>query len=861
MKKLLVVDGNSILNRAYYGIRPLTTKEGLFTNAVYGMINILTKQLEALAPDVCAIAFDRREPTFRHLAYAEYKAGRHASPEELRMQFPHAKDCASAMGFSVIEQAGYEADDILGTLSAQASAQGFHSYLLTGDRDALQLIGDDVTVLLATNKDTIPFDRTRFAETYGVQPEQFVDIKALMGDSSDNIPGVAGIGEKTAGKLIAQYHDLETLYDHPEEKEIAKGVLAKLTAGREKAFFSRMLATIVRDAPLDMPFSSLPEKKDKEDPAALRALLVKLEFSALIKRLHLDTVEETPQDKVQDDCGCPSVPSQIPAYTVQRDSARLAALAQGCPCALLADPAHTVPDGICEIYIGTGEDCIAVRADDPALRIFLNTHPILVHDAKAVLHVLSDFGLDEPDILFDTMLAAYLLNPGESAYTPDRLALQYLGTVIPEDAAPEARCGAILALYPILSQKVRDDGMEDLYREIELPLARVLFRMEKRGFCVDVDGLAAYGEMLGAMCEQYMENIFAAAGTTFNVNSPKQLAEVLFDTLGLPCPSSKRSTNAEVLEKLRPYHPIVSDILEYRQVAKLRSTYTDGLLKVADKEGKIHSCFHQAVTATGRLSSSEPNLQNIPVRTELGRNLRKYFIPRSKDYVLIDADYSQIELRLLAAISGDKTMISSFINGIDIHAMTASQVFGVAPEAVNSEQRKRAKAVNFGIVYGIGDYSLSVDIGVTKKQAGAYIESYLNTYPGVAAYLKDIVARAKADGFVTTLYGRRRYIPELTATKKMLVAFGERVAMNSPIQGTAADIIKAAMVKLEEELSRSGMDARLILQVHDELIVECHKECAAAVMAIVSRVMENAASLSVPLSVDVQAGETWYDGH
>ena len=944
-KRIFIVDGNSILNRAYYGIRPLTTKEGIYTNAVYGMITMLSKQLELVKPDRCAIAFDRREPTFRHKAYAEYKAGRHASPDELHMQFPYAKDCASAMGFSVIEQPGYEADDILGTLSKEANDAGWDAYLLTGDRDALQLIGDHTTVLLATNKETVTFDRTHFIEEYGVTPEQFVDVKALMGDSSDNIPGVAGVGEKTALKLISEYRNLDALYEALDDAPIAKGVKGKLQKDRDNAFFSRMLAAIVRDAPLDTPFSALPAISEKEDLAALRTLFIKLEFSALIKRMNLDavqtadirsaTLENSPLPTASENAPLPTASENeilptafkndilpttfknetLPTTAKPIDSAALAALpAETVYAVLLAkSKAADIPEKNAfakgsptfDMFLSDGITVSVCPLAEPAVPAFLVSHRIVTDDTKTLYHTLFSAGIlhkiaaenntaspssilpdqepfSEPDILFDTTLAGYVLSPGESDYSTEKLTVQYLGTILPKEMpsdptdstdptdtpvgtiphdATAASCAAIARLYPILQKKIIADGMEALYRDIELPLARVLFRMELRGFRVDLDGLDAYGKALGVMCDQYIERIHQMAGVVFNVNSPKQLAEVLYDTLGLPCPSSKRSTNAEILERLRPYHPIIADILEYRQVAKLKSTYTDGLIKVAGKDGRIHSCFNQTVTATGRLSSTEPNLQNIPIRTELGRELRKYFVAKDENHVLVDADYSQIELRLLAAISGDETMIEAYQNGTDIHAVTASQVFGIPLSCVTPEMRKRAKAVNFGIVYGISDYSLAMDIGVTKRQAGDYIDSYLKTYPKVNAYLHEIVKTAKADGFVTTLFGRRRYIPELTATKKMLVAFGERVAMNSPIQGSAADIIKAAMVKLEGELSASGLDAHLILQVHDELIVECHKDCLDTVKAILKRVMENTVSLAVPLTVDVQAGDNWFDGH
>ena len=853
MNKLLVVDGNSLLNRAYYGVRPLTTKEGLYTNAVYGMVTILLKILDTVSPDICCIAFDRKEPTFRHKEYAEYKAGRHAMPDELRMQFPYAKDVCAAMGFTVTDCAGWEADDILGTLSKEAADAGCEAYLLTGDRDSLQLIGDSVTVLLETNKGTVTYDRAQFLADYGVPPEHFVDVKALMGDSSDNIPGVPGIGEKTALKLIADCETLDALYENIEEKGLKAGVLSKLTEGHDSAFFSRRLATIVRDAPLDVHFSDLPTKADKEDLPALRELFVKLEFSAFIKRMNLDEAVSAAK--------AAEAAEEAPAEAVPEREADVSVL-----CALpVGDPVSVVPvpeEGL--LYVRT-KDALYVShpGDFSAFADFLSdeNRTFLVYDAKTLYHLLKKYGMEPFEAGFDVMLAGYVLDPAAGGYTPDKLALKYLGAVVPEDVSGAALAHLVWNLYPKLLSALRETGSENLYASIELPLARVLFRMEERGFQVDTDGIRAFGERLGAECERYLANIYKAAGTEFNVNSPKQLGEVLFDRMGLPCPGSKRSTNAEVLEKLRPYAPIVGDILDYRQVMKLRSTYTEGLLKVADENGRVHSSFNQTVTATGRLSSTEPNLQNIPVRTELGRELRRYFIPCDKNHILLDADYSQIELRLLAAISGDEAMIEAFRSGTDIHAVTASQVFRVPLHDVTPELRKRAKAVNFGIVYGIGDYSLAQDIGVTKKQAGAYIESYLQTYPKVSAYLSDAVKRAKENGYVTTIFGRRRYIPELSSTKKMIAAFGERVAMNSPIQGSAADIIKAAMISLDRELEKSGLDAHLILQVHDELIVECSKDCADKAAEILRREMEHTVELAVPLTVDVSAGETWYDGH
>ena len=838
-KTLLCVDGNSILNRAFYGIRPLTTRTGIPTNAVYGFVNILSRQLQTLHPDYLVCAFDLKEPTFRHKAYDAYKAGRHETPPELLAQFGYAKDCARAMGFHVLELAGYEADDILGTCAAMANQRGVHAYLLTGDRDALQLISDDTTVLLATNRENIPFTPEKFYEVYGISPAQFVDVKALMGDASDHIPGVRGIGEKTALKLIAQYGDLEHLYQDLEQKDIAKGVKEKLKSGEEDAGFSKFLATIVRDAPLGQTLEQLQTPgPDREN---LRRLFVELEFSKFLQQFDPDGS----------------------GATEQSDAAQALTLPQRT--VLFSD----LPAAGMLSYVGDGADGLLCDGETvfrvekiTAEQINALLPRLTVYDSKALYHVLADQGV-QPEAVqsaaFDVMLGAYCLQPGEK-YDLEKLFLQYLHADLTNPAPPQQAAG-LYRLTEVIAQRLEQTETQRLYQTVELPLSKVLFQMECSGFCIDLAGLKQFGDMLGEQCEAYSARIYLAAGRTFNINSPKQLGEVLFDELQLPCPTKKRSTGAEVLEKLRPYHPIIGDILEYRQVMKLKSTYADGLLKVADETGRVHTTFQQAVTATGRLSSTEPNLQNIPIRTELGREMRRFFVTRGPEYVLVDADYSQIELRLLAAISGDENMIAAFRQKTDIHTLTASEVFGVAPEQVTPQLRSRAKAVNFGIVYGIGDYSLAVDIGVSKKEAGAYIASYLATYPGVAAYLKEVVAQARKDGYVTTVFGRRRYIPELSSQKKMEQAFGERVAMNSPIQGSAADIIKLAMIHIFEKLKQSGLDARLILQVHDELLVECRRDQAQQVRALLKEEMEHTVSLPVELTVDVQSGDNWFEGH
>ncbi len=843
MKTLLLIDGNSILNRAFYGIRPLTTSDGLYTQAVYGMLNILLHHLEHLHPDYALCAFDRKEPTFRHLRYEGYKATRHGMPEELAVQLPYAKDAVQGLGITLCTLAGYEADDILGTCAAFSDRdETLVTYILTGDRDSFQLIRNNVHVLYVSTGSTADMTRDAFSEKYpGVTPETFVDLKALMGDSSDNIPGVPGIGEKTALKLMAQFGSLDRLYEALPDADLTPSVKKKLTEGRESAYLSRELAQICKEAPLGLTLAQCRYEGVRR--AEMKALLTRLELNKLIARLGL-------QD---DETAAPDLPA--PAEAVN---------AQECP-------PDALTDGLSADLLGVNlsEDTITV-SDGTQIRFcrfsalqelapfFASGRTLAVFDGKALYKTL--FGADIPCAcpIFDVILAAYMLDPAASKYEADRLCRAYLSA--PPASSEPAYLAALLA--PALTEQLETTKQLALYNEVELPLTAVLASMEMTGFCIDRGGMAAFGEELNETCEKVKAEVYEAAGTEFNLNSPKQLGSVLFETLGLP-PTKKTSTgystDAETLEKLRPYHPIIDAILEYRHLAKLKSTYADGLLKVADENGRIHSIFHQTVTATGRLSSSEPNLQNIPIKTELGRRFRRYFIPQSDEYVLIDADYSQIELRLLACISGDETMISAFNSGADIHTSTAARVFGVAPEAVTPELRKRAKAVNFGIIYGIGEYSLSQDLGVSRKQAGAYIKQYLDQYPSVRGYMAETVASARRDGYTTTIFGRRRPIPELNSKRKPEVAFGERVAMNSPIQGAAADIMKIAMIQVAAKLRKAGIDARLILQVHDELILEAHRSCADQAAQILKNEMEHAVSLPVPLTVDLGIGDTWFD--
>ncbi len=854
MKKLLIVDGNSILNRAYYGIRPLTNKDGLFTHAVYGMANILLRQLEQLRPDYAVVAFDVKAPTFRHKAYEGYKATRHGMPPELAVQLPYAKDMCRSLGFHVAELPGYEADDILGTAAETAKGDGIESYILTGDRDSLQLIDDCVTVLLATNAGEVAFDRAHFREEYGIDPEQFIFVKALMGDKSDNIPGVTGVGDKTALKLISDFGSLDALYAALDSGELpegaampTKGVVSKLTADRDKAYESLFLVTIDRHAPLSF---SLSDAENKGFTAELYPLCVTLEFSSMIKKLGL--CEES--DPIAEAVG-------LPLSIVSPEELKSTAL--GHTVAVnFGDNVLFVCDGekhLCALY----ENAEDVRAQ---LRSFAEK-TLIVYSSKELWNFL---GGDLDCHIFDTVLAAYLLSPTDSAYPVDALCTRYLATTPAPLTVDSAALSGITAfgaqpLYDLmqpLSDAMEEQQLTALYRHIELPTAKVLSAMERCGFKVDVAGLQEFAKQLDVMTSLLAAEIYEMAGRDFNINSPKQLGEVLFEGLELPVFKKKKSgysTDAETLEKLRPYHPIIDRILEYRQVTKLNATYAKGLSEVADENHYIHTTFHQTVTATGRLSSTEPNLQNIPIRQPLGRELRRFFLPKSSDYVLVDADYSQIELRLLAHIANDTTMIDAFKNGVDIHAVTASQVYHTPLDEVTSAQRKNAKAVNFGIVYGISDFSLSGDLKISRAEAARYIESYFATYPGVKKYMDEAVADAKDTGYAVTMFGRRRYIPELSSQKIMLKKFGERVAMNSPIQGSAADIIKIAMIRVSEALAAANIDAHLILQVHDELIVEAKRDCADEAAAILRREMENAASLSVPLTVDINIGDTWFD--
>lgn len=837
MKNLLIVDGNSILNRAYYGIRPLTTKEGIPTNAVYGTMTILKKHLDSLKPDYAVVAFDMRSKTFRHKACDFYKANRKPMPEDLAMQLPYVKDCVNLLGFNVIELEGFEADDIIGTVS-RITNEEVHSYILTGDRDSLQLINDNTSVVLVKTKEDIIYDEKKFTAEFGVTPTQYIDVKAIMGDSSDNIPGVSGIGEKGAFKLISDFGSLDKLYESYEQSNISQGLKTKLENGKDMAFTSKFLATIVLDAPINQTLDDIVYKGIDIDK--LRFTFSKLEFGSLIKKFGLDVAQSTRKEELQEASFTTCTPISY------------ADMAKTC-CANEIDTdklyaIHFFEDKL-YAYSSNGE-ALVVNKDEAVC--FLKNASVICHDVKSLLKHY------DIKCVFDTMLAGYVISPSDSSYSLSSLAITYLDTVFEDISGAQI----IFSLYQEMKKRLESDGTTGILTDIEIPLAYVLSQMEKEGFRIDVAGLNKYSTYLTEMAEALKERIYMLSGEVFNINSPKQLGEVLFEKLGIPHGKKTKtgySTSVEVLEELADKYEIVSEVLEYRKVVKLNSTYCEGLTKVADENGHVHTTFNQTVAVTGRLSSTEPNLQNIPIRTELGKALRKYFITKSDDYVLIDADYSQIELKVLAHMSKDANMIYAFNSGADIHTMTASQVFNVEPSEVTPELRKRAKAVNFGIVYGIGAFALSKSLNVSNKEAKQFINSYFDTYPDVHRFINQLIESSKETGYAKTMFGRIRYIPELSSPNKITQAFGERAAMNSPIQGTAADIIKIAMINVNKALEDAKIDAKLILQVHDELIVESRKDCQEKAFEILKTEMEKAISLLVPLTADVAVGDNWLD--
>ena len=849
--KLMILDGNSIINRAFYGIRMLNAPDGTPTNAVYGFLSTFRRVFDLAQPQAVCVAFDVHAPTFRHEQYALYKAQRKPMPEELAVQMPLLKQTLDYMGVRRLELAGWEADDLLGTVARRCEAAGWTCDVVTGDKDSLQLITDSTHVFNVKTRmgqtDTIEYTPERFREEYGFDPIRMIDLKALMGDSSDNIPGVPGIGEKTAKDLLVRFGTVADIYRDLDALDIKPGVRKKLTEGRESAQLSFDLATIRTDAPIDFALESAVWDHDYQP-----------ELYDWFRRLNFTSLSEKWGLQPADGVSAPS--SALPAVDVA-DSDALRALEQ----AVMAAPCVAVlaPDGLDTLTLCDGKACYALSwaqlGDDynAFLRLLFSARVRKAgHNIKDLMRALLDEGLPTDGFVFDTALAAYLLDATAGSYDLPRLAQTYLGEELPD-------AQSVWALQPVLHEKMDAQAMLPLYTDVELPLCPVLARMEQAGFLVDRKALYDFGESLTSSIEQLQQSIWALAGEPFNIQSPKQLGNVLFERLMLPAGKKTKtgwSTNAAVLDKLRGKHPIVEQILDYRTLTKLKSTYADGLLKEISADGRIHTNFQMTVTATGRLSSTEPNLQNIPVRRELGAQIRRMFVA-SPGKVLVDADYSQIELRLLAHIANDETMIAAFRSGEDIHAVTASQVFGVPLAEVTPLQRSHAKAVNFGIVYGISAFSLAQDIGVFQNEAKAYMDSYFAKYHGVRTYMTRVVEQAKADGYVTTLFGRRRDLPELKSSNFNLRSFGERVALNMPIQGTAADIIKAAMVRVDARMRAEKLQARLLLQVHDELIVECPAEEAETVKTILTEEMEHVVDYRVPLLVDAKIGASWAEAH
>ncbi|MCI1981692.1 MAG: DNA polymerase I [Oscillospiraceae bacterium] len=853
--KVLVLDGNSILNRAFYGIRLLTTKEGLYTNGIYGFLTIFHRLMTETEPDAVAVAFDMRAPTFRHKEYAGYKANRKGMPPELAQQMPTLKELLTLLGYRLVECEGFEADDILGTLAKTCEDGGCSCVLATGDRDSLQLVAPHVTVRLASTKMGQPlvtlYDEDKIKTDYGVTPKEMIEIKALQGDSSDCIPGVAGIGPKGAGQLIQAYHSIDYIYDHLDSIEIRENLRKKLAAGKESAYLSRRLGTIRTDAPIDTDLKNyIPHGRDA---AAAARLMAKLEFFSLIEKLGL-RAPDAPQAEQ---------PEKAPSVTLAETVDGPALLKKLKESGRADFTAQTESGAVSALYVRIG-DTVCPVTDAETIQAILTDGSIRknTHNIKPLCAAMDRLGKEIAGPVFDTMLAGYLLNPSASGYEPLRLAREY-GAPVP-DGLPEGSAGeaAVMpALTDALERKIAENSQTSLLEKIEQPLAQVLARMENIGFAVDADGIRSFGAALDGKITELQRQIYDTVGYEFNINSPKQLGEALFGKLGLKHGKKTKtgwSTSAATLEKLRYESPAVELILNYRTLAKLKSTYCDGLLKVIAPDGRIHSSFKQTETRTGRISSTEPNLQNIPVRTELGREMRRFFVARP-GWVLVDADYSQIELRVLAHVANDKNMIQAFRDGDDIHRRTAAQVFHMPEQLVTPLMRSRAKAVNFGIVYGIGAFSLSHNIHVSMREAQQYIDDYLAHYSGIHEYMKRVVEEAKEKGYAETMFGRRRYLPELTSSNHNLRAFGERVARNMPIQGTAADIIKIAMIRVERRLKQEHMKSRLILQVHDELIVESPEDEAEKAAALLTEEMQGAVSLSVPLTAEAKAGRTWYE--
>ena len=874
-EKIVLIDGHSILNRAFYGVPDLTNSEGLHTNAVYGFLNIMFKILDEEKPEYLTVTFDVHAPTFRHEMYQEYKGTRKPMAEELRQQVPVIKEVLKAMNIEIIEQAGLEADDLLGTISHQCEKEGLDVSIISGDRDTLQLTTEHIKVRIPKTKqgktEIEDYLAADVKERYGVTPTEFIDVKALMGDTSDNIPGVPGIGEKTASKIISTWHSIEAAHAHAAELK-PKKASENLVTYYEQAQFSKVLATIKTDCVLDFKLEDAAIGQMMND--ASYALLKRLELKNILKRF--DSVAETTVNyqtvKVLDDFAAAvswlegiGETDQLGLYYFSEDDFE----------GLAACKADNVP-----VYIPAEGMMTAAVLREMAAAAAKRAGVCCMIDVKPQLYWLE---LSEEDGIFDAAIAAYLLNPLKDSYTYDGIAQDFLGMTVPSRAnwmkkmtlteaseKEKESFGHYLAYsamipvqaYGTLKKRLEETGMDRLFDEIEMPLVYALYDMEKAGIAVEKDALAEYGSRLTGRIDELEKNIYELAGESFNINSPKQLGIILFEKLGLPFAKKTKtgySTSADILEKLRTYDPIVGQILEYRQLTKLKSTYADGLVGyIRPDDQRIHGKFNQTITATGRISSTEPNLQNIPVRMELGRLIRKVFVPK-EDCIFVNADYSQIELRVLAHMAGDEHLIQAYKEAQDIHRMTASKVFHTPFDEVTPAQRSNAKAVNFGIVYGISSFGLSMDLSITRKEAAEYIEHYFETYPGVKKFLDDSVENAKEKGYAVTLFGRRRPVPELKSSNFMQRNFGERVAMNAPIQGTAADIMKIAMIDVHKELKKRNMKSRMILQVHDELLIEAECSEVDEVKEILRDKMENAVKLSVPLIVDMHTGKNWYE--
>ncbi len=853
--KILVLDGNSILNRAFYGIKLLTTKDGRFTNAIYGFLNILLRLKEETNPDAVAVAFDVKAPTFRHEMYSGYKANRKGMPDELAQQMPVLKEILTALGYKIVELPGWEADDILGTLSAACPEDGF-CYIATGDRDSLQLVGERVNVLLASTKmgraQTVKYDIAKIKEEYLTEPKGLIDIKALMGDSSDCIPGVAGIGQKTAGELIEKFGNIEYIYENLENLEIKDSVRAKLAADKEMAFLSKDLGTIRLNAPVETDYNSyIPAPADIYE---VTRLLTDLEMFKLIEKLNLPAAAPRAQSTVKaqdapktemfeiDDAELflNTLRKKGEAYFVLESETLYFSTENG---VASCSPLNLLYAGFCEDFLF-----------DKSIKKY-------TYNAKSVYRFAIENGYETNGICGDAMLSAYLLNPSSGNYTAERLLQEYAGVEKREDVdAPALTAAYLPTLFGVLEKQVDENSQRRLLEEIELPLSRVLASMEITGFEVDRKGIYEFGQMLDERIADLVRSIYEQTGCEFNINSPKQLGEALFLKMGIPSKKKTKSgysTSADVLEGLAEDYPVVADILEYRTYTKLKSTYCDGLIKAIAPDGRIHSTLNQTETRTGRISSTEPNLQNIPVRTEEGRAIRQVFAPGEGYDALLSADYSQIELRILAHLSRDANFVGAFTKGEDVHTRTAAEVFGVAPEEVTPLLRRHAKAVNFGIVYGISDYGLSQGLGIPRAEAARYIESYFEKCPGIKAFIDKTVREAHEKGYVTTMFGRRRDLPALRSRNFQQRSLAERMAMNTPIQGSAADLIKLAMIRAWRELKRAGLKSRILLQVHDELVLEVTKQEAERAAVIVRQAMESVAPLSVPLTVDVHQGADW----